>query len=212
MKRGTYAKLVLCTLLVLAVAPAWAQFGLPQPFSADMSATTKNGSKVGGKWFFSPPRMRMDMTSMPETAGRSPFAGGVSMIVDSSTQTNYMLIPQMQMYMEIHANSPQGHMDPTRSLQNLTSGNCPQGATCNKVGSEVVNGRSCDKYEVTDKNGKTTAWVDQKLHFPVRVLGADGSQTDFTNIKEGAQDANLFKVPPGYKPFDPAAFAGQRPH
>ena len=216
MKRSSYAKLTLCALLVLGVSSAWAfQMGVPQPFSADFSVKTKNGSTMGGKWFFSPPKMRMDMTQMPESAGRSPMGGNMSMIIDGSTQTSYMLMPAMQMYMEIHANSPQGHMNPGMSnLQNLTNGACPKDATCTKVGTEVVNGRSCDKYDVTDKTGKkSTVWVDQKLSFPVRVVGSDGSQTDFTNIKEGAQNASLFQVPPGYKPFDPAAFGGgQRPH
>ena len=215
MKRSSYAKLTLCAVLVLGVASAWAfQMGVPQPFSADVSTTTKNGTKMGGKWFFSPPKMRMDMTQMPENAGKSPM-GNVSMIIDGSTQTSYMLMPQMQMYMEIHANSPQGRMNPGMSnLQNLGNGACPKDATCTKVGSEVVNGRSCDKYDVTDKTGKkSTVWVDQKLNFPVRIVGSDGSQTDFSNIKEGAQPAALFQVPAGYKPFDPAAFAGgQRPH
>jgi len=212
MKRSTYAKLTLCTVLVLAVSSAWAfQMGIPQPFSADYSTTTKNGSKMGGKWYFAMPKMRIDLTSMPQAAARSPFGGNVSVIIDSTTQTTTMLMPQMQMYMEMHGNG--GPMDQGfRGLRDLSNGGCPQNATCTKVGTETVNGRSCDKYEVTDKNGKSTLWVDQKLHFPMRVVGADGSQTDFTNVKEGAPDASLFKVPAGYKPFDPSALSGQRPH
>lgn len=214
MKRGTYAKLSLWMLLVFAVSSAWAQMGVPQPFSADFSTKTKNGTNVGGKWFFSPPKMRIDMTQMPESAARSPMGGNMSMIIDSATQTSYMLMPAMQMYMEIHANSNNPMSQGFRNLKNLGNGACPQDATCTKVGSEVVNGRSCDKYEVTDKTGKKTmTWVDQKLHFPIRIMDSDGAQTDFTNIKEGAQNASLFQVPAGYKPFDPSAFAGgQRPH
>ena len=206
MKQTAYLKLTVFVVLVLAVSCAWAQ--MPQPFSADFASTTHNGQKMTGKWYFSPPKMRMDMTSMP-TQEKSPF-GNVSMIIDGTTQTSYMLMPQMQMYMEFKGQS--GRENPgMRNLENLGKGYCPEGATCNKVGSEVVNGRSCDKYEITDKNGvKSTAWVDQRLHFPVKGVQADGTQTEFTNIKEGAQDASLFKVPPGYKPFDPSAFGGQR--
>jgi len=213
MKRSSYVKLTVCTLLVLGVSSAWAfQMGVPQPFSADYATKTKNGSNLGGKWYFSPPKMRIDVTSMPQNAGRSPFGGNVSMIIDGATQTSTMLLPQMQMYMEMHGNG--GPMDQgMRNLKNLSNGACPQDATCTKVGSETVNGRSCDKYEITDKAGKkSTVWIDQKLHFPIRVVDADGSQTDFTNVKEGAPDASLFKVPAGYRPFDPAAMGGQRRH
>ena len=203
MKRTVYTRLAVCILLVVGMSTAWAQ--LPQPFSADFTVTTKNATKVGGKMYFAMPKIRMDMTSMPDSARNSPMGGNMSMIIDSSTQTSYMLMPQMQMYMEMHGES--GRMNPgMRNLQNLGKGYCPEGSTCKKVGSEVVNGRSCDKYEITDKNGsKGTVWVDQKLNFPIRAIGSDGSQTDFTNIKEGAQDPALFKVPPGYKPFDPRA-------
>src|SRR5215469_13222928 len=98
MKRSSYAKLTLCALLVLGVSCAWAfQMGAPQPFSADFSVKTKNGSTMGGKWFFSPPKMRMDMTQMPESAAKSPLGGNMSMIIDGSTQTSYMLMPAMQM-------------------------------------------------------------------------------------------------------------------
>ena len=67
------------------------------------------------------------------------------------------------------------------------------------------------KWEVVSKNSrKSTMWIDQKIHFPIKAQNADGTVTEFSNIKEGAQDAALFKVPSGYKPFDPAALGGQR--
>lgn len=70
-----------------------------------------------------------------------------------------------------------------------------------------MNGRGCDKWEMTDKNGhKTTAWIDQKLDAVIWLQEYDGTLTNFTNIKEGAQDASLFVVPPGYRKFDASAF------
>src|SRR5215469_1271065 len=126
MKRSSYAKLTLCALLVLGVSCAWAfQMGVPQPFSADFSTKTKNGTNMGGKWYFSPPKMRMDMTQMPESAGRNPMGGNVSTIIDGSTQTTHVLMPAMQMYMEMHANSASGRMNPGMSnLQTLGNGGC----------------------------------------------------------------------------------------
>jgi hypothetical protein len=121
------------------------------------------------------------------------------------------------MYMEFptDANSPLTQRTP--KWQDFKGDPCTfgnrQDATCKKVGTETVNGRSCDKWEITDKNGKKeTLWIDQKLHFPIK--STDGQvTTEFTNIKEGAQDASLFKVPAGYRKFDMGSMGGgRRPH
>jgi hypothetical protein len=77
------------------------------------------------------------------------------------------------------------------------------GETCKMLGIETVNGRACERWEVTRKNSsKTTAWIDQKLHFPIKMQRVDGSVTEITNIKEGPQDASLFTVPAEYRSFD----------
>jgi Domain of unknown function (DUF4412) len=103
MKHRMHMKLAVCVLLVFALPSLYAQ--MPQPFSADMTTSMSNGQKMTGKWYFSPPKMRMDMTSMPESHGQSPFGGNMSMIIDGTTQTSYMLMPQQQMYMEFKGSS-----------------------------------------------------------------------------------------------------------
>jgi outer membrane lipoprotein-sorting protein len=208
-------RIQLTVLVLFVLASVAAQAQKPQPFSADFASTSANGRKTTGKWFFSPPKMRMDMTTPPEAQGKgSPFGGNVSMIIDGTTKTSYMLMPQAHMYMEIQATGAQD-MQGMRNLESLSHGGdlCAgnQGSTCKKVGTETMNGRSCDKWEMTDKNShKSTVWVDQKLFFPVRVQEYEGTVTDFTNIKEGAQDASLFVVPPGYQKFDASAFGRQK--
>ena len=77
-----------------------------------------------------------------------------------------------------------------------------EGATCKKLGTETINGRTCDKWEITEKSGKMeTYWMDQKLHFPIKSI-VGGITTQYTNIKEGPQDPALFKVHDGYKKMD----------
>ena len=213
MKSRLGLPLAICILMLLGV-PALAQ--MPQPFSADFSTTSANGNaNVKGKFFFSAPKVRMDMT---DSGGRAagPFGGKMSMIMDGDAKMAYMLMPEQQMYMEFPTTASNPMMQRTPRWQDFNGDPCSfdkdQGATCKKLGTETVNGRSCDKWEVTNKNGrKQTLWMDQKLHFPVRI--SDGQMTtDFTNIKEGAQDASLFKVPAGYKKFDMGSMGGQRPH
>ena len=215
MKQTLSVTLWLCILVLLAV-PALAQ--MPQPFSADMTTTSANGNvNMKGKVFFSLPKFRMDMAENAQRQQAGPFGGKMSMIVDGDTKTAYMLMTEQQMYMEFptDANNPMTQRTPR--WQDFKGDPCTfrneQGATCKKMGTETINGRSCDKWEVTEKSGKKeTLWIDQKLHFPIK--STDGQvTTEFTNIKEGAQDAALFKVPPGYRKFDMgSAMGGKRPH
>jgi outer membrane lipoprotein-sorting protein len=200
---------------MLLAMPALAQ--MPQPFSADMSTTSANGNvNMKGKVYFSLPKFRMDMADTGQHQA-GPFGGKMSMIVDGDSKMAYMLMTEQQMYMEFptDANSPMTQRTP--KWQDFKGDPCTfgnrQDATCKKVGTETVNGRSCDKWEITDKNGKKeTLWIDQKLHFPIK--STDGQvTTEFTNIKEGAQDASLFKVPAGYRKFDMGSMGGgRRPH
>jgi hypothetical protein len=195
-------------VLFLVLASSWARAQKPQPFSADFSSTSADGMKKTGKWFFSPPKMRMDITMAQ--GGSSPFGGNVSMIIDGNAHINYMLMPEQHMYMEIEATGTRD-VQGVRNLESLSRGGdlCAgnPGSACKKLGMETVNGRSCDKWEMIDKNAhKTTAWIDQKLYAVIRLQEYDGTLTNFTNIKEGAQDASLFVVPPGYRKFDASAF------
>jgi len=215
MKQGSRVGLAVGFLFVFTfifslIGPA-ALAQMPQPFSADFSSASPDGMKKTGKWFFSPPKMRIDM-NMPQ--GNGPLSGNVSMIIDGSTHTSYMVMPQAEMYMEIEASGARD-MQGLRNLESLSRGGDPcagnAGSTCKKVGTETVNGRSCDKWEMTDKNAhKTTLWIDQKLYAVIRLHEYDGTVTDLTNVKEGAQSASLFVVPPGYRKFDAGAFGSRR--
>lgn len=76
----------------------------------------------------------------------------------------------------------------------------------------MVNGRSTDKWEFTDRKGvgSHTAWVDQKLGFPIRTQHRDGMTMELTNINEGPQPASVFQVPAGYEKFDLGRMMKQR--
>jgi len=203
----THFALVLAVLLLLGMTQLYAQ--TPQPFSADFVTTTPQAQKMAGKWYVAMPKMRLDITSMPQ---QGPAGGAMSMIADTATQTVYMLIPQQQMYMEFRGDNQQS--PELRDMLHFKGGSDPCAndpeKTCKKLGTETVNGRSCDKWEITDKNSKkSTTWLDQKLHFPVKFQGSDGTMMELSNIKEGAPDPALFIIPAGYKAFDPSAVGKQ---
>lgn len=193
--------LVVAVLLALVVG-ASAQAGIAQ-FSADMTVHSNGGRRgpadMTGKFYFGGQKMRWDMNAEH---------GEVSMITDLAAKKSYTVMHEQKMYMEHDLNRPMGMMrgpkppdvrqyDPANPCANEPS------TTCKKVGTETVNGRSCDKWEFT-KDGKldSTVWVDQKIHIPVKMVHADGTTFEMTNIKEGPQPANLFEVPSGYQKFD----------
>ena len=129
-----------------------------------------------------------------------------------------MIMPQQKMYMEMNANGMgrmgRGpRMPDAKALDPTNPCAAEPNYTCKKVGTETVNGRSCDKWEFTDKNGggTRTVWLDQKLHFPIKMVGSQGDNFELTNVQEGTQPASLFEVPAGYTKMDMGGMMGGRP-
>lgn len=174
----------------------------PQPFSADMQfSSTRGGSMthdMTGKMYFGSGHMRMDMPGGPR--------GGSIIITDFKTQTTDMLMPEQHMYMESKAGEMAGHRPGmTPNIKPLDPSNpcaSQEGMTCKKVGVDQVNGRTCDHWQMTDKNGKVSnVWIDQKLHFPIKGVSED-STWELSNIQEGEPSASLFQIPSGYTRMD----------
>ena len=122
MKHNHSLRLVICVLFVMSVAPIFAQ--MPQPFSADFTSTGHNGEKMTGKWFFAAPRIRVDMNSMPGR-DQGPMAGPMSMIMDGTTQTQYMLMHGPHMYMEFHGERQNSMSPAMRDLLHQKGGADP---------------------------------------------------------------------------------------
>ena len=189
-------------LILLQVATAQTAMQ-PQPFSADMQlSSTRGGSMtrdMTGKMYFGSGHMRMEMQGGPR--------GGGILITDFKTQTTDILMPEQHMYMESKAGAMAGpaasmmpNVKPLRDPSNPCAGE--EGMTCKNLGVEQVNGRTCDHWQITNKNGKVVnAWIDQKIHFPIKTVSEDSTLT-LTNIKEGEPDASLFQIPAGYTKMD----------
>ncbi len=170
---------------------------MPSPFSADMKMHAKGGDDMSGKFFFAGQKMRMDM----DAHGRT-----MSTITDLATKKSFVLMHDQKMYMEQNLNHPMGRGPRMPEIKPYDPANpCANepGVTCRKIGTEMVNGRSCEKWEFT-KNGakESTVWIDQKLHFPIKTVHEDGTSMELTNIKDGAPPASTFDIPAGYQKFD----------
>ncbi len=190
------------TLVLIQVAAA--QMAVhPQPFSADMQfSSSRSGGMtrdMTGKMYFGSGHVRMDV--------QGGTRGGSVVITDFKTQVTDILMPEQKMYMEHKAGEMAGHrpgmmpsIKPFEDPDNPCAGE--NGMTCKKVGVETVNGRTCDHWQITDKNGKVSnVWIDQKLHFPIKTVG-DDSTWELSNIQEGEPSASLFQIPSGYTKMD----------
>ncbi len=205
------------TVVAFLLLLPWAAAQMPPqmtPFSADMQFTSTHGKggamhEASGKIYMAHEHMRMDMQGGP--------GGGAVMITNFATQTTDTLMPEQHMYMEFKADQMQGRRTSIGpSIKPLADPNNPcasmEGSTCKNLGTEQVNGRSCDHWQITDKNGKVSnVWIDQKLHFPIKTVSPDSSW-ELTNIKEGEPAASLFEIPSGYQKMDMGSMMqGMRP-
>ncbi|HZD30520.1 MAG TPA: DUF4412 domain-containing protein [Candidatus Angelobacter sp.] len=200
-------KLALRSLIVtvaVALIASFAAAQVPQfsPFTADMQMTSTGGphgsQEMTGKMFVGSGHMRMNMSTQGhETA----------VITDFATKTVDVLMVQPKMYMEHQAGQMprRGVGNPAEEMKPFDPANpCANqpDVTCKKIGVETVSGRTCDHWEITDKNGKVSnVWVDEKLHFPIKMVSQDATIL-LTNIQEGEPDAGLFQIPADYHKMD----------
>jgi hypothetical protein len=195
-----HPSLLIGAVLLLA-SSLFAQAPHLTPFSADMQTSSSQANPVNhdmsGKIYVSPEAMRMDTQG-----GR----GAANIITTFATQTVDIIMPQQQMYMEHRAGDNPMHRGPNTSdvhpydPKNPCAGD--PGSTCKNLGTETVNGRSTDHWQVTHKDGNISdVWIDNSLHFPIKTVSG-GTTWQLTNIKEGPQDPSLFQVPSGYHKMD----------
>lgn len=208
-------KLSIRKLGVLAVlsfaASLSAQVPHLQPFSADMTMTSSRGGAqrdMTGKMYVGHGAMRWDMQA---DAGHQMI-----MINNFATKTTDMLMPQQHMYMEFKADENKMHRGPNTSDMHPYDPANPCASdpdlTCKNLGTETVNGRTTDHWQITHKKDGSTGevWIDQSLHFPIKAKSED-SMWSLSNIKEGEPAASLFEIPSGYQKMDMSGMMGGRP-
>lgn len=199
--------LLFAVLLCLAGSLA-AQIPQLTPFSADMQTSSMQANPtnrdMNGKLYVSPQAMRMDMQ------GEGPREAII--ITTFATKTVDIIMPQQRMYMEHRAGENAMHRGPNTADVHPYDPKNPCASdpdtTCKNMGTETVNGRSADHWQITHQDGSVSnVWIDTKLHFPIKTV-SEGTIWQLTNIKEGAQDPSLFQVPSGYRKMDLPGMGG----
>lgn len=174
-----------------------------QNFSADFVSTRSSGVGGSGKIFVSNDKVRYESDHAMST-GSKPI-----MIMDFSQHATNMLMPDRHMYVSF----PQGRglAVPFWRLIDVNNACAEWQAyaaqmktdskvkSCQKAGTETLNGRSAVKYVITSEDGKvSTVWIDPDLKTMLKHASSTG-MVELKNIKEGAQPASLFEIPKGYQ-------------
>jgi hypothetical protein len=201
-------------LAALAAAAATSTLAQAPPFSADLVMTMTGEAaeqlKALAKQTGQPmPTSQTGRLAISGMKMRWEMSAGLQPVVLVSDMTkdgrSYMLHPARKTYTEL-PRSTEGERDREDSgdLARFLAGGgdvCQMSkdhASCRKLGVEKVSGRSCQEYELVRSSGeKERLCVDEKLHYPLRVVGPQAT-TVLQNVVEGPQPASLFAIPPGY--------------
>jgi len=123
-------------------------------------------------------------------------------ILDLIKQTAWMLMPAAKTYQVMEEGEMRGLFGhEIGHIPNpLADGPCGgrRDLTCRELGSEKIEGRDTEKWEVKYQTGIVYQWVDHRLKITIREEFPDHIY-ELRNIKEGHQPDNLFQVPAEYK-------------
>lgn len=160
-----------------------------------MKFSAPNGMAGVGKLFFAGDKVRMEMSAM----------GHQSVIItDMPHKLAYVVMPEQHMYMQMSMEAQGAHKGPDWHMYNAANpcANIPN-TTCQKIGTETVNGRMCTKWKFAGHDAGTnrTVWIDQ-TGMPIKTVADDGTAVEITDIKPGPQSPSLFEVPAGYQKLD----------
>jgi hypothetical protein len=182
----------------LAVSPAWAQFALLPQFSADLMLTRPGHPAVQGRLYSGGDRWRLDIASQGREGG---------MIFNLQSHTVYVLVPLQKLYMEVRdSGTGAGPLSLPDIRPADPSNPCASAlwTNCRKLGSEVINGRTCDNWQFNTGMTTRVGCLDQRIRVFIRTTGADGRVAELRNIREKAQPQSLFEIPAGYHKMEPS--------
>jgi len=173
--------IALGTVLLLAASLVQAA-----EFTATM-VTKAGGVEIPGKIYVKENKVRNEVQAGGQTSIH---------ILRPDKKVVWIIMPQQKAYVEM----PITHTAQQKMLP-LTE---DQKAKMKKVGTETINGYSCDKYETTmshqGKPMQVFTWVATDLGVPIKIVSEDGSfSMEYKDIKPGQVADSLFDVPQDYK-------------
>jgi hypothetical protein len=182
------------SLFILSAILAAAGFAVAQQLTAEQVGRDTSGHTFKSKVYMSHGKVRIE-----SAADKS------ILLLDLDAGSSIVLDPQRKTYMEQPAGMARQNVTAFRTADNtpcVRNPNSKGEGTCKQVGTESINGRKAEKWEIVQTIGGQTVtahvWLDSKWHFQVKkeALGMTGEMED---IQEGPQPASLFEIPGDYQ-------------
>jgi hypothetical protein len=128
---------------------------------------------------------------------------GQSVIIvgDPLSGTMNILMPEQGFYMPLSAQASPVSVPPVAGYNPTDPCSTGEVTNCQSLGTESVNGYDTAVWQYDSAGETWTAWIATELSFPVRLVGEDGTTTDFTNVAMGPQEASLFEIPSDLQPM-----------
>jgi hypothetical protein len=197
---------ILMTLSLGSLTSIEADTAQAEQFSAEFVSAKAGGEVVGpaGKLYVADRKARIETPDLPDTF----------LIVDAVAPAAYLVRPSQRIFMDAKQSSrltqyfvPLDPDDPCSQWRTMTevAGISDQSGQwrCDAEGRESVAGRDTVKFTIQSPRGRSAAWIDSELKFPVRFEFEDGAVFALQNIEEGQQPADKFEIPGNYKKLDP---------
>ena len=131
--------------------------------------------------------------------------------MDRNKRVGWMLNPAKKEYVEMKgpAPGPQTEAPSRPPLPDEPGSACQEGRpglTCEKLGTEQMNGRTTHKWAFTrTRQGQTSrsvVWIDPELRTSIREEFQGGYVRELRDVRVGPPPAALFAVPRGYTKID----------
>lgn len=181
---------------------------IPQAMASDIQfyattvQTNPEGKTTTGKLYVGDGVMRTETTQDGQTR---------ITIVDRNRRVAWILNPAKKEYVEMKGpeRRPQAEAPSRPPLPDEPGSACQegrQGLTCDKLGTEPMNGRTTDKWAFTrtvqGQTSRSVVWIDPELRTSIREEFQGGYVRELRDVRVGPPPASLFAVPGDYAKID----------
>jgi len=212
-KEGIVVKNLFIVPLVVAalaatVGPLQAREWGPD-FSAQMVITNPNNTSQSKSADFVSSKGRTRTTSkIPKKRAAKQGMGTVQVdIINPYEGAIWRVFPETGKYYESRGEGVEKLPAPLLPSDSEHPCNTGDELKCSNLGSETINGRATDKWQITapskDAEVTTTLWFDVELGVPIRELIPGKMMREMADIKVGPQSEQQFQLPAGVEKIEP---------
>lgn len=208
MKKCIYITTFLAGISLLAGSAQAREWG--PDFSADMVMTNPdNPSQSKTAQFVSSKGRTSTSSKIPSSRAKKQGLGKVQIdIVNPYQGAMWRLFPDSKKYYEIAGEKASELPAPPMPGDTDHPCSADKGIKCTQLGSETINGRSTEKWEIVSESDDgtvtTTQWFDPELGVPVRTLVPGKVMWEYKSIKVAPQSDKAFMVPDGFEKTEPS--------